>query len=173
MAPGRRVDPERAPGFAARIGGALVLAILGLLFAGLVAFELRRGIAAGGVGSAGAATRAQMPGTFSFLLLVQAFTACALLASALRTAGVPLPVPPRALTIAALSLAVLLGAWTAVEFALNLLGLTRALGDDPASVITVRIAGLATLAVFAYLIWEFGISEIFSRVRGGTDEDED
>jgi hypothetical protein len=63
-----------------------------------------------------------------------------------------------------------MGAWVAVEFAIDLLGLTRQLGDDPANRVALPIMGVAVLAVLGYLLWEFGISEIIERTRR-TDRD--
>jgi hypothetical protein len=150
--------------------GGLALAVAGLVFAAMVAAELRIG-AAGGAMAEGA-TRAESPAAFWFIVAVQACTALALVAAGARAAGVPLPVAPRPLVITALALGVLLGGWMAVEFALKMLGLSRELSGDPATAIFVRVAAVAMLGVLAYLIWEFGISEIAERLRR-RDEDEE
>lgn len=154
---------------ASAIPGGAVLAALGLLFGWLVSLELRHGAAGGAV--AEVATRAESPAAFWLIVAVQAFAALTLVAAGLRTAGMPLPAAPRPLVIAALALGVLLGGWMTVEFAMKVLGLTRDLRGDPGLAIFIRIAGLAMLGVLAYLIWEFGLSEIIGRAHPG-DGDE-
>lgn len=169
MAADRRTHRDRVPPGLRRVIGGIILVVLGLLLAWLVFAELRLGTAGGAM--AEAATRAEFPAAFWLIVVIQALTALTFVAAGARTAGVPLPVAPRPLLSAALVLGVALGGWTAVEFALKMLGLTRELGSDPGLAMFVRIGALVMLAVLAYFIWEFGLSEIAGRLDRRDGED--
>jgi hypothetical protein len=88
-----------------------------------------------------------------------------------RAAGVPLPIAAPAAGDA-LVLGLARGGWTAVEFALRTLGLSRELGSDPGLAVFVRVSALAMLGVLAYFLWEFGISEIIDRLRPRNEEED-
>jgi hypothetical protein len=156
-----------------RLAGALALLVMALLFVGAVVLELRLGVAGGGAGASGGAARAESPGGFWFFLGIHAVTAAILFAASLRTAGVPLPVAPRPLVIAGLSLGVLMGLWFVGEWAVTTYRLSNQVADDPGKTWFVRGLGLLMLAVCGYFIWEFGISEIVDRLHPPPGDDDD
>jgi hypothetical protein len=164
---------EGAGAAVSRLVGALALLVLSLLFVGAVVLELRLGVAGGGAAASGGAVRAESPGGFWFFLGIHALTAAMLFAASLRTAGVPLPVAPRPLVIAGLSLGVLMGLWFVGEWAVTTFRLSNQVSDDPGKTWFVRGLGLLMLAVCGYFIWEFGISEIVDRLHPPPRDDED
>jgi hypothetical protein len=143
----------------ARVASSFAFGVLGLGFIALVVFEVRLGIAGAKFGAADVHTH---PGTFAFLIAMQAFLAIVMFASAIG-AHITESRTTRRIAIVPIAAILLLFVWTIVEISHDMLslGATMSLSDR----FMYGGLGVVLLIVMTTIGYQFIWLEIRDRLR--------